>query len=141
MARRATVGLLRTLEDVTWFGRWPAEPTRMIFAYTPLAPGRTQVQPIYIARKPAGLLGRLAARARLLAMAVGFYWLRDEDGRVYDNIRFQPNALLSIDAGVARFLAYVNRLRPSRWGMTEAPTPSRQDAPSVPPHTSGGPRP
>ena len=113
----ATVGLLRTLEDVTWFGRWPAEPTRMIFAYTPLAPGRTQVQPLYIARKPASLLGRLAARARLLVMAGGFYWLRDEDGRVYDNIRFQPNALLSIDAGVARFLAYVNRLRPSRWGM------------------------
>lgn len=42
-----TIGLLHTLEQVHWFGRYPAEPTRMLFAYTPLAPGRTHVQPIY----------------------------------------------------------------------------------------------
>jgi phenylpropionate dioxygenase-like ring-hydroxylating dioxygenase large terminal subunit len=111
----ATIGLLRTLEDVRWLGRWQAEPTRMIFAYTPIEPGRSRVQPIYIARKPSDLIGRLTASTKLAAMAFGFLWLRDEDGKIYDNIRFQPNALLKIDQGVARFIQYVNRLTPSRW--------------------------
>ena len=117
----ATVGLLRTLEDVRWFGRWPAEPTRMIFAYTPLAPGKGQVQAIYIAQRPAGMVGRLASWSRLAVTVAGFVWLRDEDGKIYDNIRFQPNALLKIDAGVARFIQYVNRLSLSRWSTRVGP--------------------
>lgn len=120
----ATVGLLRTLEDVRWLGRWPAEPTRMIFAYTPLGPGRGQVQPIYVSPRPSGWLGRMAAWSRLALTVVGFLWLRDEDGQIYDNIRFQPHALLRIDAGVARFIQYVNRLPLSRWSTTGAYPPA-----------------
>lgn len=116
----ATVGLLRTLEDVRWFGRWHAEPTRMLFAYTPLGVGRGQVQPIYISPRPAGWVGRVAAWTRLAATVLGFLWLRDEDGKIYDNIRFQPNALLAIDSGVARFIRYVNRLPLSRWSTTRS---------------------
>ena len=114
----ATIGLLRTLEKVRWFGKFPAEPARMIFAYTPLSPGKTRVQPIFIARKPDSFLGRFRAYGLLAAMAFGFFWLRDEDGKVYDNIRFQPNALLKIDHGVARFIQYVNQLRLSQWSTT-----------------------
>ena len=114
----ATVGLLRTMEKVKWFGKVDAEPTRMIFAYTPLSKGQTRVQPIFIARKPKSLFGRLKSYSLLLAMAFGFLWLRDEDGKVYDNIRFQPNALLKIDQGVARFVQYVNRLKLSSWSTT-----------------------
>ncbi len=114
----ATVGLLRTMEKVKWFGKFEAEPTRMMFAYTPLSKGQTRVQPIFIARKPASILGRLKSYSLLLAMTFGFLWLRDEDGKVYDNIRFQPNALLKIDKGVARFVQYVNRLKLSPWSTT-----------------------
>ena len=123
----ATIGMLRTLEQVRWFGKFTAEPTRMIFAYTPLSPGKTQVQPIFIACKPSSFLGRFKAYGLLAAMAVGFFWLRDEDGKVYDNIRFQPNALLKIDQGVARFIQYVNQLRLSQWSTTgNYPQPSRE---------------
>jgi phenylpropionate dioxygenase-like ring-hydroxylating dioxygenase large terminal subunit len=115
----ATVGLLSTLEEVRWFGRFSAEPTRMIFAYTPLEPGRTQVQPIYIARRPTAWWRRPVAFGLLFAMALGFRWLRDEDGKVYDNIRFQPNALLPIDQGVARFIAYAARLKASIWSRAQ----------------------
>jgi phenylpropionate dioxygenase-like ring-hydroxylating dioxygenase large terminal subunit len=116
----ATLGLLRTLQDVKWFGLVPAEPTRMIFAYTPLAPGQTRVQPLYIARKPASLTGRMASYARLFMTALGFRWLRDEDGQVYDNIRFQTGNMLRIDQGVMRFIQYVNQLTPSAWSTTHA---------------------
>jgi phenylpropionate dioxygenase-like ring-hydroxylating dioxygenase large terminal subunit len=116
----ASMGLLRTLEDVRWFGRAAAEPTRMIFAYTPLSPGKTRVQPIYIARKPASWLGRWASYTRLLATALGFLWLRDEDGAIYDNIRFQTQSMLKIDHGLVRFIGWVNRLPLSRWSTTHA---------------------
>ena len=137
----ATVGLLRTMEKVKWFGKVDAEPTRMIFAYTPLSKGQTRVQPIFIARKPKSILGRLKSYSLLLAMAFGFLWLRDEDGKVYDNIRFQPNALLKIDQGVARFVQYVNRLKLSSWSTTQQygdagrgliALPSRNESESVP---------
>jgi phenylpropionate dioxygenase-like ring-hydroxylating dioxygenase large terminal subunit len=125
----ATLGLLRTLEDVRWLGRYAAEPTRMIFAYTPLARGRVRVQPIYIARKPGHPGGNLLAYIKLASMAFGFLWLRDEDGKIYDNIRFQPNALLKIDQGVGRFIQYVNSLKLSSWTLT-TPTPFPQKEPS-----------
>jgi len=118
----ASVGLLRTLEDVRWFSLFPTEPTRMLFAYTPIAPGRVQVQPIYIARKPDQFLPQFLSFARLFAMAMGFLWLRDEDGKIYDNIRFQGNALLKVDQGVARFIQYVNQLKPSRWSRLQQST-------------------
>ena len=54
----------------------------------------------------------------LWMMKVGFFILRDEDGAVYDNIRFQPNALLKMDGAVARFIAWVNKLPLSDWSTT-----------------------
>jgi hypothetical protein len=114
----ATVGLLTTLEEVRWFGRVPVEPTRMLFAYTPLAEGVTQVQPIYLAPRPAAWWRRPVAALSLAAMAFGFRWLRDEDGKIYDNIRFQAHFLSPIDEGLARFVAWVDQLRPSPWSTT-----------------------
>ncbi len=114
----ASIGMLRTLEDVRWFGRWQAEPTRMIFAYTPLANGQARTQPIYIARKPESLFGRMASYVRLVLTVLGFLWLRDEDGMIYDNIRFQTQTMLQIDAGLVRFIQYVNRLKLSRWSTS-----------------------
>jgi hypothetical protein len=99
----------------------------MIFAYTPLSPGKRQVQPIFIACKTGSFLGRFKAYELLAAMALDFFWLRDEYGKVYDNIRFQPKALLKIDQGVARFIQNVNQLRLSQWSTTgNHPQPSKE---------------
>jgi hypothetical protein len=124
----ATVGLLTTLEEVRWFGRIPVEPTRMLFAYTPLAVGVTQVQPIYLTPRPDAWWRRPFAALSLAAMALGFRWLRDEDGTIYDNIRFQSHFLSPLDDGLARFVAWVDRLRPSPWSTTHRHPPPA-DAP------------
>ena len=98
----------------------------MIFAYRPLEPGRTLVQPIYLAPKGSGLFGGLKARFKCHATRRAFFALRDEDGQIYENIRFHPGTLLPIDAPVARFISRVNQLEPSKWSRT---TPAVESAP------------
>ncbi len=115
----ATVGLLTTLMDTRFLGSGPPlPPLRMIFAFTPMAPGQTRVQPIYIAPKQPGIAKLLAAQAMLQSQKWGYFVLKDEDGAVYDNIRFQTRNLLPIDGAVAKFVSHVNRLPRSRWSTT-----------------------
>lgn len=112
----ATVGWLTLMKHVQLFGTGPKLPElTMLFAYRPLAPGRTLVQPIYITRKRAGLTGAIISRFLLWLTKQAFFALRDEDGMVYENIRFHPGTLLTIDGPVARFIAHVNRYEPSLW--------------------------
>ena len=117
-----TLGMLSVLQDTRLMGTGPALPsTHMIFAYRPMASRRTFVQPIYVARRRAGVTGRVATRALLTAMKLGFAVLRDEDGAIYENMRFRPANLLPMDAPVARFLSWVDTLPPSEWS-TELPS-------------------
>ena len=116
----ASIGMLTTMLETRLFGRGPAlPPLRMIFAFTPLEPGRTRVQPIYLAPKGTGTRQNLAAFWRVQAQKWGFYFLRDEDGAVYDNIRFQTQNLLPMDKAVAKYVSYVNRLPASLWSTTQ----------------------
>jgi hypothetical protein len=113
-----TMGLLTTVRDTRLFGRWPLPPLRMLFAYRPEwredTGRRTQIYPVFVA--PSGTPGaQLAAHLSLPAMRAGFHMLRDEDGQVYDHIRFQPHALLPDDHAVARYIAWVNRLPVGAW--------------------------
>jgi hypothetical protein len=119
-----TIGLLSTMVDVKWFGRWPATPVRMLFAFTPMEHGVTRSVPIYVAEKKSGLLNRAKSLGLLWSMKMGYWFLRDDDAKVYDNIRFQPNALLKIDKPVGQFIAWVNRLPLSRWSTTHVVPPS-----------------
>lgn len=112
----ASVGLLRTAVGLRWLGRGAELPCLHTgYAYQPLEEGRTRVYPFFVAPRGRGPLGALLARLRLLLAWLGFRFLRDQDGRVYDHMRFDPAALLPVDAPVARFVAWVNRLRPSDW--------------------------
>jgi nitrite reductase/ring-hydroxylating ferredoxin subunit len=90
-------------------------PLHMIYAYTPIAPHKTRVQPIYVAAKRPGILGWFVTRSLLLLTRLSYYFLRDEDGLIYDNIRFNPQVLLSIDAPLVKYMNYVNQLKPSIW--------------------------
>lgn len=110
-----TMGLLTMMQRVRIFGCFPAPELRMIFAYRPLAPGKTLVQPIYLAEKRKGLLGALREWFVLLLTRRLFFSLRDDDGKVYDNMRFNPACLLQIDDPVKKFINKVNGLRPSVW--------------------------
>ena len=117
----ASIGLLSILKDARLFGRLKLPALHMLYAYRPVAPGKTEVQPIYVTRRRKGPLGWLLARALLLGMVVAYGVLRDEDGAIYDNIRFHPKNLLKMDAPIARFIGWVNRLQPSVWSKSLAP--------------------
>ncbi|HYR33652.1 MAG TPA: aromatic ring-hydroxylating dioxygenase subunit alpha [Burkholderiales bacterium] len=112
----ASIGCLTMLKGVSWFGSGrPLPELYMIFAYRPLARGRTLVQPIYLARRGAGIKGWLAARFLMWLTKRAMLALQGEDGLVYENMRFQPGALLPMDAPVVRFISHVNRLEASKW--------------------------
>jgi hypothetical protein len=87
----------------------------MIYAYNPVAPGRTRIQPIYVAEKRKGIFGWLLTQLLLLFTRLAYYALRDEDGKVYDNIRFNPNVSVSIDSPLVEYMKYVNKLEASIW--------------------------
>ena len=104
------VGLLTIMKKVKFI-----PPLHMIYAYTPLQDGKTRIQPIYVAAKHKGILGWFITRILLLLTKLAYYFLRGEDGKIYDNIRYNPNAILSIDEPLIKYMSYVNKLEPSIW--------------------------
>lgn len=123
----ASIGCLTILKGVSWFGSGRSLPELyMIFAYRPLAPGRTLVQPIYLARRRPGVFGWLTSLLLIWLTQRALIALRGEDGMVYENMRFQPGALIPIDAPVAKFIAHVNRLEISMWSRNRGATQTGQ---------------
>ncbi|MGF1675546.1 MAG: Rieske 2Fe-2S domain-containing protein [Rivularia sp. (in: cyanobacteria)] len=104
------IGLLTIMKKVRFI-----PPLQMIYAYTPLEDRKTRIQPIYITRKREGIIGWLISRFLLLLTKLAYYFLRGEDGMIYDNIRYNPNALLNIDEPLVKYMNYVNQLQPSIW--------------------------
>jgi hypothetical protein len=51
----------------------------MIYAYTPIEPGRTRIQPIYVAERKKGLFGWFMTRLLLFFTRLGYYALRGEE--------------------------------------------------------------
>jgi phenylpropionate dioxygenase-like ring-hydroxylating dioxygenase large terminal subunit len=105
------MGLLTTMKQVRWL-----PPLHMIYAYKPLPKGQTEILPIYVTANRSGSIGWLKSQFLLILTRLVYYFLRDEDGQIYDNIRFAPNALLPIDAPLVHYMNYVNQLQPSCWG-------------------------
>ncbi|OCR00363.1 Rieske (2Fe-2S) protein [Oscillatoriales cyanobacterium USR001] len=104
------IGLLTIMKNVRLF-----PPLYMIYAYTPISPGRTIVQPIYVTEKRQGIIGYLLSQFLLFCTRLAYYMLRDEDGKIYDNICFNPQVILSIDEPLVQYMRYVNQLKPSQW--------------------------
>jgi phenylpropionate dioxygenase-like ring-hydroxylating dioxygenase large terminal subunit len=109
------LGLLTLVKDVDLFGRWRLPTLHMIYAYRSVERGVSEVQPIYVARRRPGVTGYFVARALMWLTKLAYFVLKDEDGEIYDHIRFQAKNLLAIDAPLAKYIAYVNRLVPSLW--------------------------
>jgi phenylpropionate dioxygenase-like ring-hydroxylating dioxygenase large terminal subunit len=104
------IGLLTMMKNVRLF-----PPLHMIYAYTPIITGRTRIQPIYVTQKRKGIIGYFISKFLLLSTRLAYYMLRDEDGKIYDNIRFNPKLILGIDKPLVQYMDYVNQLEPSRW--------------------------
>jgi phenylpropionate dioxygenase-like ring-hydroxylating dioxygenase large terminal subunit len=107
------LGLLTMMKNVRLF-----PPLHMIYAYTPIEAGRTRIQPIYVTKRRKGLWGRWVSEVLLLSTRLAYYMLRDEDGVIYDNIRFEPKTVLKIDQPLVEYMKYVEQLEPSRWSSS-----------------------
>ena len=90
----------------------------MIFAYRPIEKGRIEVHPIYMTKKRSGLDGYIVSKILLWMTKRAFFALQGEDGAVYENMRFYPQNLLSIDRPVGQYIQYVNKLKPSLWKLS-----------------------
>ena len=106
------IGLLTMMKNVRLF-----PSLYMIYAYTPLAPKITRIQPIYVTKKRKGIIGYCVSQFLLFCTRLAYYMLRGEDGKIYDNIRFNPQVVLSIDAPLLQYMQYVNQLEPSQWSQ------------------------
>ncbi len=104
------LGLLTIMKKVKF-----VPSLHMIYAYTPLENGKTRIQPIYVTKKRTGIIGWLISRCLLLMTKLAYYFLRGEDGMIYDNIRYNPNAILTIDEPLVKYMNYVNQLQSSIW--------------------------
>ena len=119
------IGLLTIMKNVRFF-----PPLHMIYAYTPMPSlhpygvnselSKIRIQPIYVTEKLPGIFGYFSSHFLLLCTKLAYYFLRHEDGLIYDNIQFQPNILLSIDEPLAHYMDYVNRLQPSLWSQKKS---------------------
>lgn len=113
----ASLTLLRNVYFLKRSWVWPR--LHMFYAYRPGVDGKSYTFPIYIAEKYSGLFGGIKSWFRLWLTKRLYYFLKDEDEIIYENIRFSPNNLLPMDSPVVRYLAYVNRLKPSKWSRTK----------------------
>lgn len=121
---------LTLMKNVTFFGKKGVLPELyMFFAYQMVEPGKTLVQPIYVTKQRAGLIGALISRLCLFFTKMGFYSLQGEDGQIYENIRFSTRNLLGIDAPVAKYVRYINQLKPSKWSADYLPEPKPEPKP------------
>ena len=104
------IGLLTIMKKVKF-----VPCLHMIYAYTALDNHKTRIQPIYITKKRTGIIGWFVSRFLLFMTKLAYYFLRGEDGMIYDNIRFNPNTILTIDEPLVKYMNYVNKLQPSIW--------------------------
>lgn len=106
---------LTVMKGVKLFGKWEVVPTlHMLFAYQSHKEGETYVQPIYVTKKRNFFVDALL----LFFTKMAFFALQGEDGEVYENIRFNTENLLPIDAPVTKYIKYVNSLTPSVWSKS-----------------------
>ncbi|MCT7956263.1 Rieske 2Fe-2S domain-containing protein [Laspinema palackyanum] len=108
--QNACLGLLTTMKNVKLL-----PPLHMIYAYLPVEPGKIKVQNIYVAARRPGIWGWVVTYFLLFCTKMLYLFLKGEDGKIYDNIRYNPNALLSIDRPLVEYMKYVERLTPSVW--------------------------
>ena len=117
----ATLATLTTLKQTKLFGKFDIIPVmNMIFSYQTIEPGRTKVVPIFITKKRRGIHGFLFSLLWLQLSKLAFKVLQDEDGAVYDNIRFNSGNLLTIDKPITKYIGFVNRLKSSPWSRVES---------------------
>ena len=113
-----TIGLLTTMKGVKLFNKFKLPMVHMIFAYSSAKEGGAIVTPIFVTKRRKNILGLVLSRILLIFAVLGFKFLQGEDGKIYENIRFNTSSFLKIDRPVAQFIHYIDGLKPSAWGLS-----------------------
>jgi nitrite reductase/ring-hydroxylating ferredoxin subunit len=116
-----TIGFLSTMKGLFLFGnpRLKLAEANMLYAYRPLDNHCIEVQPIYLTEKRTGIMGYFINHFLLSVAWIGFHWLKAEDGKVYENMRFNTEALLPMDQPIAKFIAFINKQKISIWSKSQ----------------------
>ena len=115
------------MKDIKLFNRFELPCVHTIFAYSKNTTTGSKVTPIFLTKKRKGPHGWVLSRFLLLMAKVGFFYLQGEDGKVYQNIKFNANSFLKIDRPVAQFVHYIDGLSPSVWGECFEPETSPEN--------------
>lgn len=105
----STVGFLKALQGIKLFGKIPFPPIYATFGYRQVSNKQTFIQPVFLTPKRSGLFGGIKSWLHLMMTEMIYNKLKNEDGEIYENIRFSPN-LTSEDSNITSFIAHVNRL-------------------------------
>ncbi|MED5465348.1 MAG: aromatic ring-hydroxylating dioxygenase subunit alpha, partial [Myxococcota bacterium] len=109
---------LTVMKEAKLFGRYALPELHMYFAYSLVEKGKVSVRPIYVTERSGwGAIGALWDFLKLNMTKLLFKMLQGEDGLVYENIRFNTEAFLKLDAPIVKYLRYINRLEPSVWSQ------------------------
>ena len=108
----STIGFLKALQGIRLFGKIPFPPIYATFGYRQTGKNKTIIQPVFLTKKRSGLLGILKSWLHLKMTEFIYNRLKNEDGEIYENIRFTPN-LTQQDSTITAFIGHVNRLKKS----------------------------
>lgn len=114
----ASLTVMRNVYFLRKKWKWPE--LHMLYAYRPSPDNKSYTFPIYVTEKKPGFLGGIKSYFKLWMTKKLYFFLKDEDEIIYDNIRFNPRTLLPMDGPVTRYIGYVNRLKPSKWSDKES---------------------
>ncbi len=113
---QASIASLTILRDVYfWHENWKWPRLHMLYAYRPVSEGLSVTQPIYLTEKRSGIFGSVRSWFYLWLTQRAYYFLKDEDDKIYDHVRFDSKRFLGVDQTVSRYIRYVNTLQPSSW--------------------------
>ena len=110
---------LTVMKDAKLFGKYPLPELHMYFAYSLVQKGKVSVRPIYVNKRTRGPFGFIFNFIKLNMTKFFFKMLQGEDGLVYENIRFNTEAFLKLDAPIVKYLRYINHLEPSVWSQMD----------------------
>jgi phenylpropionate dioxygenase-like ring-hydroxylating dioxygenase large terminal subunit len=110
----ASVGYLKALEGIKIFGKFSLRPMYATFGYRPEGLDKTVIQPIFLTLKKPFFIGWLQAQFYLYLSRIIYTQLKNEDGVIYENIRFTPH-LTKDDSNILKFINHVNHLEKSNF--------------------------
>lgn len=105
----STIGFLKALEGIKLFGFIPFPPIYATFGYRQMNQDKTVIQPVFLTPVRQGVIGKIKSFLHLRLTEMIYNKLKNEDGEIYENIRFSPNFNRE-DSNIIAFVGHVNRL-------------------------------